>query len=203
MCYTYFLQDIQDPDYDYLREVQSPRPQLINHYLSNYNGVEEPHVVTSPSGAPVSIVTGRQSVPLLAPSSTPQVPGSPNIYPDPDYHITETDALGNQFHPKSERVFFSKGPPRHLEEYFREPVAEELGRHPTSDKQTIFVEVYQPEDVVVRPPSPEIDYSFRAVSRLGNNSLFHQYFHGITCYPQTLTLTMLNKLTLKAKKTCI
>ena len=58
-----------------------------------------------------------------------------------------------------------KDPARHFDKYFSEPVdlgyPDEPVNCPAPDEQDISVKVYQPDDVVVRPSSPAIDYSFR------------------------------------------
>lgn len=160
-----------------MQQVQSPRPQLINNYLSNYNGVPEPPRVTSPSGHPVVIATSRpQTPPLLAPTSSPRTPGTPKQQPDPDYSDIKTEKHQTQL----ENLFLLKSPTRRLTEYLREPEPElvnpsEPVKYPAPDEDTIPVQIYQPADVIVRPPSPEVDYSFREFNphtpgNLGNKS---------------------------------
>ena len=166
----WFLQDFQDPDYDYLREVQSPRPQLTNNYLSNYNGVEEPYRVTSPSGTFISIGEPHTLLaPIPSPQApetplpSPQAPETPRLYPEPGYSIAERSV--SQHQPIYQERASLKDPARHFDKYFSEPVdlgyPDEPVNCPAPDEQDISVKVYQPDDVVVRPSSPAIDYSFR------------------------------------------
>ena len=168
------FQDLQDPDYDYLQQVQSPRPQLIHHYLSNYNGVPEPLRAVSPSGAPVNIADSRSHSPsLLTPSATPQTPESPRRHPDPEPDYSTEN--------RSENIFLSKSPSKRLADYLKEPLLDlpqpsEPDNYLAPDYKDYSVENFQPEDVLVRPPSPDIDYSFRGRGSPTNDRIGKGFF---------------------------
>lgn len=67
---------------------------------------------------------------------------------------------------------------KHQEEYLREPTGGLI--HPVEpdnywapDYQADSLQLFQPDDVIVRPPSPDIDYNFQELGspRGGNLSM--------------------------------
>lgn len=111
----------------------------------------------------------------MAPTSSPQTPGSPKRRPDPDY----SDIKSEKHQAKVENLFLSKSPTRRLTEYLREPEPELVNpskpvTYPAPDEDTTPVQIYQPADVVVRPASPEVDYDFREFNPHTPGNLVHK-----------------------------